>query len=57
MREEMPERFSTRSGFKSLFKTWLQPKWKDVPVTDFRPLEVEHWLKSLPLSASARSRF
>ncbi len=55
VREEMPERFSTRSSYKSLFKTWLQPKWNAVLVTDFRPLEVEHWLKSLPLANKSRA--
>ena len=51
----MPERFSTRSSYKSLFKRWLQPKWNDVLVTDFRSLEVEHWLKSLPLANKTKA--
>ncbi|MGB8770357.1 MAG: site-specific integrase [Candidatus Korobacteraceae bacterium] len=55
VREEMPERFSTQSSYKSLFNRWLQPKWNDVPVTDFRSLEVEHWLKSLPLANKTRA--
>lgn len=55
IREEMPERFSTRTSYKSLFKSWLQPRWNAVLVTDFRPLEVEHWLKSLPLANKTKA--
>lgn len=54
-REELPERFSTRVSYKSLMKRWIQPKWGDIPLGEVRPLEVEHWLKSLPLAPKTRA--
>lgn len=54
-REELPERFSTQISYKSLLKNWIQPKWGDHPLTEIRTLEVEHWLKSLPLAPKTRA--
>jgi len=54
-REELPERFSTQAGYRSLLKKWIQPKWRDVLLGDVRTLEVEHWLKSLPLAPKTRA--
>ena len=54
-REELPERFSTRVSYKSLLKRWIQPKWGGVPLSEIRTLEVEHWLKSLPLAPKTKA--
>jgi integrase len=54
-REELPERFSTRVSYKSLLKRWIQPKWGDGLLSEIRTLEVEHWLKSLPLAPKTKA--
>lgn len=54
-REELPERFSTRVSYRSLLKKWIQPKWGDNLLSEIHALEVEHWLKSLPLAAKTRA--
>jgi integrase len=54
-REELPERFSTRVSYKSLLKRWIQSKWGAVALSAIRTLEVEHWLKSLPLAPKTRA--
>jgi integrase len=54
-REELPERFSTRTSYKSLLKKWIQPKWEDLSLSEVRTLEVEHWLKALPLAPKTRT--
>jgi len=54
-REELPERFSTRTSYKSLLKKWIQPKWEDLSLPEVRTLEVEHWLKALPLAPKTRT--
>jgi integrase len=55
LREELPERFSTRVSYTSLIKRWLRPKWSDLLLSQIRTLEVEHWLKSLPLSPKTKA--
>ncbi|MHB8653627.1 MAG: tyrosine-type recombinase/integrase [Terriglobia bacterium] len=55
MREELPERFSTRVSYKSLIKVWIQPKWGSIPLDDIRTLEVERWLKSLKLAPKTKA--
>jgi integrase len=42
--EEMPKRFSTSSGYKSLLKAQISPRWADVPLGEVRPSEVRSWL-------------
>ena len=54
-REELPERFSTRVGYRSLLKKWIQPRWGDIPLNEVHTLEVEHWLKSLPLAPKTKA--
>ena len=54
-REELPERFSTQVSYKSLLRRWVEPKWKDISLGEVRTLEVEHWLKSLPLAPKTRA--
>jgi len=54
-REELSERFSTRVSYKSLLKRWIQAKWGDGLLSEIRTLEVEHWLKSLPLAPKTRA--
>lgn len=55
LREELPERFSTRISYTSLIKRWLRPKWGDLLLSAIRTLEVEHWLKSLPLAPKTKT--
>src|SRR5713226_8952335 len=55
LREELPERFSTRVSYTSLIKRWLRPKWSNLPLSEIRTLEVEHWLKSLPLAPKTKA--
>ena len=54
-REELPERFSTRVSYKSLLTKWIQPKWGEVRLCEIRTLEVEHWLRSLPLAPKTKA--
>lgn len=39
LREESPERFSTRVSYTSLIKRWLRPKWGDLLLSAIRTLE------------------
>ena len=54
VREELPERYSTRAGYTSTLKRRIAPRWGEVLVNDIRTLEVEHWLKSLALAPKSK---
>jgi integrase len=53
---------STRDTDGSMFKMHTEPKWKDVVVSEIRPMAVDAWLKTLtredgkPLSANSKGR-
>jgi integrase len=48
LREELPERFSTRVSYASLLKCRIRPRWGDASLEEIKPMDVEHWLRSLP---------
>ena len=54
VREELPERFSTRVGYVSLLNNWIRPRWGGISVDEVRTLEVERWLKSLTLASNTK---
>ena len=54
-REELPERYSTQVSYKSLLEKWIKPTWGDALLGEVRFLEVEHWLKALPLAPKTRA--
>jgi integrase len=53
--EELPERDSTASRYRSWLKNYIQPKWKERPLDQIRPLAVEDWLKKLSLAPKSKS--
>lgn len=53
--EEMPERYSTRSGYLSSINNHIRPRWADTPIRAIRPMAVEDWLKGLPLAPKTKS--
>lgn len=54
-REGLPDRFSTRSSYSSLLRRHIQPRWGGTVINQFRPLEIEAWLKSLVLAPNTKS--
>ena len=55
LREELPERYSTRAGYTSALKRRIEPRWGEVPLNDIRTLAVAGWLKSLPLASNTKA--
>jgi integrase len=55
LREELPERFSTRVAYQSVIRIWIKPKWAEIAATQMKPLDVEHWLKSLSLAPKTKA--
>ena len=42
---------STKKGYENYLKRWIVPKWGECPLGKIRPIEVELWLRQLPLAA------
>src|SRR5207302_4919853 len=53
--EEIPERISTASRYRCWLKNHVEPKWRDHPVEQIKPLLVEDWLKRLDLAPKSKS--
>ena len=44
--------YSTRRNYTFYLNKWIIPRWKDYELADVRTVEVEAWLRSLPLARS-----
>jgi integrase len=53
--EELPERHSTASRYRCWMKNHIEPKWRDFPIENIKPLLVEDWLKKLDLAPKSKS--
>src|SRR5581483_6109130 len=54
-KEEMPERYSTATSYKSQINNHIMPRWADVPLGSIKPMAVEDWLQNLNLAPKTRS--
>jgi integrase len=54
-KEEMPERYSTSSSYKSNIKIHIRPRWAETPITAIKALAVENWLKDLSLAPKSKT--
>ena len=53
--EEIPERVSTASRYRCWLKNHVEPKWRDYPIEQIKPLLVGDWLKKLDLAPKSKS--
>jgi integrase len=53
--QELPERNSTASRYRSWLKNYIRPKWGESPLGQIKPLAVEDWLKKLSLAPKSKS--
>ena len=44
--------YSTKTIYKVYLKRWIIPKWSERLLSDIRTIEVEAWLRSLPIARS-----
>jgi integrase len=47
---------STRDTWEGVINLHIKPRWGTVPALAVKPMAVDEWLKSLPLSASSKGR-
>ena len=55
VREDLPERYSTRVACISRLKNYIRPMWGEVPLGKIKVLAVEGWLKQLPLAPKTKA--
>ena len=48
--------YSTKTIYKVYLKRWIIPKWSEHLLSDIRTIEVESWLRSLPIARSTAPR-
>ncbi len=53
--QELPERNSTASRYRSWLKNYIKPKWAEFSLDQIKPLAVEDWLKRLSLAPKSKS--
>ena len=53
--DELPERYSTRTGYLSAANRHIRPKWADFPLDKMKPMAVEDWLRHLPMAPKSRA--
>ena len=44
--------YSTKTIYKVYLKRWIIPKWSEHLLSDIKTIEVESWLRSLPIARS-----
>jgi integrase len=42
--------YATKMGYENYLKRWIAPKWGTYPLTKIKPIEVESWLRQIPLA-------
>jgi integrase len=52
--QELPERNSTASRYRSWLKNYVKPKWVECSLDQIKPLAVEDWLKRLSLAPKSK---
>jgi len=45
--------YSTKRAYKAYIKRWIVPHWEGVRLSEVRTMEVESWLRRLPLAKSS----
>jgi integrase len=53
--DELPERYSTRSGYLSALNKYIRPRWADFPLDKLKPMAIEDWLRNLTLAPKSKA--
>jgi integrase len=54
--DELRKSYSTQVTYEGYLNKWILPRWRSYPLTDVKPVHVEQWLKSLPLSKGSKAK-
>jgi hypothetical protein len=44
--------YATQAAYEGYLKKWILPRWRSYCISDVKAVQVEEWLRSLPLVLS-----
>ena len=54
--DELRKSYSTQVTYQGYLTKWILPRWRSYRLTDVKPVQVEQWLKALPLSKGSKAK-
>jgi integrase len=54
--DETRKSYSTQLTYQGYLKKWILPRWRSYRLTEVKPVHVEEWLKSLPMSKGSKAK-
>jgi len=54
--DENRKTYSTQETYEGYLKKWILPRWKSYRLPDVKAVQVEQWLKSLPLAPGSKAK-
>ena len=55
-RDDHQKSYSTQYAYEVYLKNWILPRWRSYRLTDVKAVDVEAWLKSLPLARGTKAK-
>ena len=54
--DEQHKAYSTQYGYEIYLKGWILPRWKSYRLSEVKAVDVEAWLKTLPLARGSKAK-
>ncbi len=54
--DETRKSYSTQFTYQGYLRKWILPRWRSYRLTEIKPVQVEQWLKSLPMSRGSKAK-
>ncbi len=54
--DELRKSYSTQVTYQGYLSKWILPRWRSYRLADVKAIQVEQWLKSLPLSKGSKAK-
>ena len=54
--DELRKSYSTQVTYQGYLRKWILPRWRSYRLTEVKPVQVEQWLKLLPLSKGSKAK-
>jgi integrase len=54
--DEGRKTYSTQYAYENYLKKWILPRWKSYRISDVKAVDVEAWLKTIPLARGSKAK-
>jgi integrase len=54
--DETRKSFSTQTTYAGYLRKWILPRWRSYRLTEVKAVQVEQWLKSLPMAKGSKAK-